>query len=74
MSKNSTKLESFVKFCENHPNQRFWQALRNWSGHEYILVAEGASALKRLMSKLSGSQSQNWQNTEDTYCLDNDEI
>lgn len=23
--------ESFVKYLEEHPEQRFWQALRNWT-------------------------------------------
>jgi len=29
-SKNATKLKSFTKFCELHPDFRFWQALRNY--------------------------------------------
>lgn len=28
-------LESFVKYCEENPEQRFWQALRNWSNEYY---------------------------------------
>lgn len=26
-----------------NPDQRFWQALRNWSGHNFILVAKALS-------------------------------
>jgi len=28
-------LESFVKYCEENPEQRFWQALRNWADGYY---------------------------------------
>lgn len=34
--KEQTKLESFVVYCKMYPEQRFWQALRNWSGYEKI--------------------------------------
>ena len=33
------KAESFLKYIQEHPNERFWQALRNWSGYNYILGA-----------------------------------
>lgn len=42
-SRNSTILESFVDYCRANPGHRFWQALRNWSGYHYILVAEADS-------------------------------
>lgn len=29
-------LESFAEYCGNHPEQRFWQALRNWSKRKFI--------------------------------------
>jgi len=31
-SKNRKVLESFIEYCIVHPEERFWQALRNWSG------------------------------------------
>lgn len=31
-NKNKEQLDSFTKYCELYPEQRFWQALRNWSG------------------------------------------
>lgn len=37
MNKNIKLLESFTAFCKGNPEQRFWQALRNWSEYEYIL-------------------------------------
>jgi len=36
-SKNSKVLVSFSKYCLKHPEQRFWQALSNWSG-KYIFA------------------------------------
>lgn len=38
ITKNSTLLASFIGYCQAHPYERFWQALRNWSGHTFILV------------------------------------
>ncbi len=35
-SKNFDLLSSFMDYCQLHPNQRFWQALRNWSGWAFI--------------------------------------
>ena len=38
-TRNSMTLAEFVAYCEKHPDQRFWQALTNWSGasHVYLL-------------------------------------
>lgn len=33
-----TKAE-FIKFLEEHPEQRFWQAVRNFSGYPFVLVS-----------------------------------
>lgn len=38
-SKNQDKLSSFVEYCLEHPELRFWQALRNWSKKAFILKA-----------------------------------
>lgn len=35
LNKNIDRLDSFSLYCRKHPEQRFWQALRNWSGYEY---------------------------------------
>lgn len=40
MNKNSELLKSFVAYCEAHPNERFWQALRNWCGWSFVWVSE----------------------------------
>lgn len=37
MNKNKLVLDDFVRYCDDHPEQRFWQALRNWSGFHFIL-------------------------------------
>lgn len=42
MSKiNSTNtLASFIVYCMTHPQLRFWQALRNWSGYHFIVATD----------------------------------
>ncbi len=32
-------VNSFFAYLKEHPQQRFWQALRNWSGYGFILAA-----------------------------------
>ena len=38
-SRNSEALLDFYAYCEAHPDERFWQALRNWSGHNFVYVS-----------------------------------
>lgn len=38
MNKNIELLESFQEYCLAHPEQRFWQALRNWAGAEFVYI------------------------------------
>ena len=40
-NKNHHILDSFIKYCDKNPEQRFWQALRNWSGFMYIWHSNG---------------------------------
>lgn len=40
-SKSKRVLDSFTHYCDDHPDQRFWQALRNWSGYSFIYVVKG---------------------------------
>lgn len=35
-TRNSEALESFTRYCQQNPDQRFWQALRNWSRFDRI--------------------------------------
>jgi hypothetical protein len=37
-SKNIAILNDFIHYCIAHPEERFWQALRNWSGFKGIFV------------------------------------
>lgn len=37
--KSEKLLESFTKYCEDHPDQRFWQALGNWVGWPFLYVS-----------------------------------
>lgn len=45
-NRNNKLLESFTKYCKENPQERFWQALRNWAKDtfnpklNYILTAE----------------------------------
>ena len=32
MLQTNPLLNEFTQYCEENPEQRFWQALRNWSG------------------------------------------
>lgn len=36
-TQNSEALASFTRYCRANPNQRFWQALRNWSKYRHII-------------------------------------
>ena len=38
MNKNKETLVDFIKYCLDHPELRFWQALRNWSGYWFIFA------------------------------------
>ena len=37
----NTKIQSFIKYCLEHPEERFWQALRNWSKYDFIMGWNG---------------------------------
>ena len=38
-TRNGRVLLSFIDYCLAHPDQRFWQALLNWSKVPFILVS-----------------------------------
>lgn len=61
MDKNINQLNSFALYCGRHPEERFWQALRNWNQienprHNFILTAEIDSTL-----------TEHWININDTF-------
>ena len=35
-TRNSELLRTFTEYCNLKPQERFWQALRNWSGADFI--------------------------------------
>lgn len=37
MQKNKQLLDDFTKFCTEHPELRFWQALRVWTGKDVLI-------------------------------------
>lgn len=39
IQKNQKLLESFSAYCKQNPEQRFWQALRNWCGSPFVGVS-----------------------------------
>lgn len=45
-TRNSKILANFVAYCQSHPHERFWQALRNWSGYHFVLVAEADAFIR----------------------------
>ena len=38
--------KSFTQYCEEHPGERFWQALRNWSKYDFILGIFGDDSIE----------------------------
>ena len=40
MNKNSKLLKSFTAYCTKNKDERFWQALRNWSGATKIYYSD----------------------------------
>lgn len=53
---NDKLLKSFTSYCKKHPEERFWQALRNWSGADVISY-----------SKLSEKQNELWFHLDTFY-------
>lgn len=37
--------EDFIDYLTSHPSERFWQAVRNWSGQAYIWADEGGDSI-----------------------------
>ena len=55
-SKNKKLLISFVEYAYAHSELRFWQALRNWAGVNYLFTSEDGKVL---------SDTFNWSNKND---------
>ena len=59
-SKNSTTLDSFTDYCRQNPDQRFWQALRNWIEADFVLLVRDTTH-EELNKKLGADI--NWSDT-----------
>ena len=44
-NKNIKLLKDFEQYCKKHPEQRFWQALRNWAEVDAVLIQNGLESL-----------------------------
>jgi len=40
MSKNEKLLVELIAYCQAHPEQRFWQAVRNWANVSHLFIGE----------------------------------
>lgn len=38
-NRNEKVLGDFERYCAAHPDERFWQALRNWSGVGFLYAS-----------------------------------
>jgi hypothetical protein len=48
------ELSSFILYCQNHPEERFWQALLNWSQYSTIYASSDSWALERHNINVTG--------------------
>lgn len=69
MNKNQKLLNSFVKYCKEHPEERFWQALSNWSKFGYIfgLDVKNIPNDKKLRFMAEGSLELEEMGLKDTF-------
>jgi hypothetical protein len=43
-TRNSKILRDFIKYCQEHENERWWQCVRNFSGFAYVCVSNKFSS------------------------------
>lgn len=39
-TRDARNKDDLLRYIEEHPEQRLWQAIRNWSGHGFVMVGE----------------------------------
>ena len=61
--KSKKLLDSFVCYCKAHPEERFWQALRNWCGWQFIYVSD-VSPLDFLQHVGMYHDTYNWEDNK----------
>lgn len=62
---NSKDLISFMAYCANNKDLRFWQALRNWSGADYVYIQRGGGPVSTAID-IDGEHVQ----LQDTFYMD----
>jgi hypothetical protein len=40
MVRSAETRQAFIKYLEDHPEERFWQAVRNFSGYTFVLASD----------------------------------
>jgi len=55
-TRNSVVLADFVRFCEAHPDLRFWQALAVWCKSSVFVLRSGSPANLRSLMKGPGHE------------------
>jgi hypothetical protein len=55
--RNAKMRAEFNAYCEAHPQERFWQALRNWSGFPFIYVSQERGQSMRGKKNRAASRS-----------------
>jgi hypothetical protein len=79
-NRNSEQLDSLVEYCQAHPDERFWQALRNWSGWQHVLVSNDSDFVFSPVTKGKIQDTFEWEGTKrvslklDAYQLTTDEL
>lgn len=58
-------LDSFVEYCQKHPEQRFWEALRNWSGWQHVLVSNDSDFVLSQTAVGKVHDTLNWEGRKD---------
>lgn len=59
--------QAFIKHLRDHPEERFWQAIRNFSGYDFILRAEQTKNYQKAMET-----GEFWENPKDTFYIEAD--
>ena len=62
-TRNSETLTDFIAYCLLHPDERFWQALRNWAEVDFILFSDTAPIFLDAVDIQSGYDAS----LEDTF-------
>lgn len=65
---HDSTLDSFIKYCEANPSERFWQALKNWANVDYLFFGYATSKYGGEAAKIDGNAIKVF--LTDTYHLE----